>query len=138
MEQRARELLCRTGDPDDICFQWQADMRYLGQGFEVTVPLPNGPLDTAHIEQLRESFNATYRDLFDRIAHNERLRYSEEPQETLRSLQGFLDSPLREAHDRTDFRVARRAACLGTRSTTLRGVSGTYLSAFSKSIWKAG
>lgn len=43
-----------------------ADMRYLGQGFEVTVPLPAGPLSVAHEAAIGEAFTNTYRSVFGR------------------------------------------------------------------------
>jgi N-methylhydantoinase A len=37
-----------------------ADARYLGQGYELNVPLPAGPLDTAALARLRASFDEIY------------------------------------------------------------------------------
>lgn len=71
MTQRAAERLAGVGaQGSDIAYQWQADMRYLGQGFEVTVPLPAGPLGSGHLGEVRAAFEATYRELFDRIVEN--------------------------------------------------------------------
>jgi N-methylhydantoinase A len=41
-------------------------MRYVGQGFEVTVPLGDGPLGPRSLENVRERFLATYAQLFER------------------------------------------------------------------------
>jgi len=54
----------------DISYQWQADMRYFGQGFEVTVPLPTGPLGPGHMDAVRAAFEATYREMFDRVVRD--------------------------------------------------------------------
>ena len=42
------EIAARLGYPrGDIRFQRQADLRYVGQAFDLTVPLPDGPLEAA-------------------------------------------------------------------------------------------
>jgi N-methylhydantoinase A len=48
-------------------YHWAADMRYLGQGFEVTVPIPRGALSAAGVEELRAAFLRTYEERFDRV-----------------------------------------------------------------------
>lgn len=59
------------GGTEGIRFERAADMRYCGQGFEITVPLPAGPLseDGASAAVLA-AFRARYRDLFNRIVEN--------------------------------------------------------------------
>jgi N-methylhydantoinase A/oxoprolinase/acetone carboxylase beta subunit len=42
------------------------DMRYLGQRYEVNVPLPSRPLTARDVGRLRESFNALYRTQYGR------------------------------------------------------------------------
>jgi N-methylhydantoinase A len=71
MEEAARSMLANAGSSaDDIRFQWHADMRYHGQGFEITVPLPAGRLGPDDVPTVREAFDTTYRDLFDRVVRN--------------------------------------------------------------------
>lgn len=70
MEASARAQLAGVGTGGDITFSWQADMRYLGQGFEITVPLPTGPLGSEDVAAVRAAFEATYHDLFDRVVQN--------------------------------------------------------------------
>ncbi len=48
----------------ELSAQPMADMRYIGQGFEITVPLP----DDAERGGVRAAFEARYRALFTRIA----------------------------------------------------------------------
>ena len=43
-----------------IEFERQADMRYRGQAFELTVPLPEGDLDTGLLAELAERFEAEH------------------------------------------------------------------------------
>ena len=67
MVAEARGLLLGAGaDPADIIYKPAADMRYVGQGFEIPVPMPSltpGKLDAAAIEQ---NFLAAYRERFGR------------------------------------------------------------------------
>jgi N-methylhydantoinase A len=67
MEGEARALLTEAGaDPTQITVHRAADMRYVGQGFEVTVALPEGPLGAGRLAEVREHFYQTYRQLFER------------------------------------------------------------------------
>jgi len=67
METEARALLVESGaDPAEITLGRAADMRYVGQGFEVTVPLDDGLLASPSLQDVRERFLATYAQLFER------------------------------------------------------------------------
>ncbi len=67
MEVEARALLLEAGaDEAEITIGRAADMRYVGQGFEVTVSLPAGPLGSGQLPEIREVFLATYQALFGR------------------------------------------------------------------------
>ena len=67
MESRATELLSAAGvDPGDITLVRSADMRYVGQGFEIVVPIPAGKLGPDRYETLVKTFNETYKSLFRR------------------------------------------------------------------------
>ncbi len=89
MERRARSLLdFGEADPGGLQIEWQADMRYLGQGFEITVTLPPGPLGGEHLDEIRQRFTTTYAALFDHVAEGVpvemvswRLNASRSPQE---------------------------------------------------------
>jgi N-methylhydantoinase A len=67
METLARSLLQRPGThADDVAISRSADMRYLGQGFEITVPLPDRDLSAAHEALIRETFASSYQAVFGR------------------------------------------------------------------------
>src|SRR3977135_1797774 len=67
MEGNARRLLERTGGRiEDIVITRTADMRYIGQGFEIEVTLPEGVLGSEVTGDIREAFNSTYAGLFER------------------------------------------------------------------------
>jgi N-methylhydantoinase A len=67
MEQEALRLLKEAGaDEADISMRRHADMRYVGQGFEIDVPLPQGVLSAPSADAMRDAFLCSYRTLFDR------------------------------------------------------------------------
>lgn len=68
MEKHARAILARAGARDEpIEVARAADMRYIGQGFEIEVPLPAGDLQRDAEGVIRSAFDARYRDLFGRM-----------------------------------------------------------------------
>ncbi len=67
MAEEARALLTGAGaDPATIVFRPAADMRYVGQGFEIPVPLPTLTPTVADLGAIRDSFLASYRERFGR------------------------------------------------------------------------
>jgi N-methylhydantoinase A len=71
MEAEATDLLVEAGArADEITFTRSADMRHVGQGFEISVPVPNGALDGAATDGLRESFFDAYQQLFERTVRD--------------------------------------------------------------------
>jgi N-methylhydantoinase A len=66
METRARRIL-QPSAPGDLLVIRTADMRYVGQGFQISVPLPGDVLGPAHEEQIRDTFVTTYHQVFGRV-----------------------------------------------------------------------
>lgn len=65
MERQARDLLARAGASlDGVVFERRVDMRYAGQGFAVSVPLPDGPLGPEVEGPLRVAFDRAYERRF--------------------------------------------------------------------------
>jgi N-methylhydantoinase A len=65
IERRAADRLRAEGcAPDSICCERKADMRYLGQAFELTVPVPAGVVGTATWRSAVEAFNATHKKIY--------------------------------------------------------------------------
>ena len=58
LETRVRALAGAAGRP--IAWQRHAHLRYAGQGFELRVPLPPGPIDDETPKRLREAFDSAY------------------------------------------------------------------------------
>ncbi len=67
MEEEARALLVEAGArPEEITLTRTADMRHVGQGFEISVSVPAGTLDASTLPALRDGFFTAYRTLFER------------------------------------------------------------------------
>jgi N-methylhydantoinase A len=65
LEERARESLDGEGFArGEQRVQRTADLRYVGQAFEVRVPVPEGRLDPAAVEQVVAAFHAAHRQLY--------------------------------------------------------------------------
>jgi N-methylhydantoinase A len=67
MAEEGRTVLESSGlSAKEIRYQRTADMRYVGQGHEVSVRLPNGVLGEQHVPQITAEFEETYRGLYGR------------------------------------------------------------------------
>lgn len=68
MEAEGCALLEKSGlPPSAITHRREADMRYVGQGHEVRVPLPAGRLSADRVSELLGAFEAVYRELYSRL-----------------------------------------------------------------------
>jgi N-methylhydantoinase A len=64
LEDAGVDQLNRQGIPDDaIATRRVAELRYVGQSYELEVPLPDDGLDRAALEQLRRDFDKRHRDV---------------------------------------------------------------------------
>ncbi|MEX2270017.1 MAG: hydantoinase/oxoprolinase family protein [Vicinamibacterales bacterium] len=69
MEHEGVALLERSGlRPGEITVARCADLRYVGQGHEVKVTIPAGPLGPAVVPVIMSSFETVYRYLYGRVA----------------------------------------------------------------------
>lgn len=67
LEADAAKVIEETGfDPATARITRLADMRYIGQGFEVVTSLPDGPYDASSAQTLLDAFEDTYRRTFSR------------------------------------------------------------------------
>jgi len=65
MKGQAEEALAREEVPPQRWkFQMAADLRYQGQGYELTVPLPRWPLGEEDREALAQAFHAAHRERY--------------------------------------------------------------------------
>jgi N-methylhydantoinase A len=68
MEAEGRTLLASSGvAPGAISHRREADMRYVGQGHEIRVPLPAAMLDASQAGALHTAFETVYRELYERL-----------------------------------------------------------------------
>jgi N-methylhydantoinase A len=67
MAEEGKKILVSSGlATDAISYQRTADMRYIGQGHEVSVMLPDGILSPEHVPVIALAFEETYRALYGR------------------------------------------------------------------------
>jgi N-methylhydantoinase A len=67
MAEEGRRVLESSGlAKNAIVYQRTADMRYVGQGHEVSVRLPDGELGPRHILEISAAFEDTYKNLYGR------------------------------------------------------------------------
>jgi 5-oxoprolinase (ATP-hydrolysing)/N-methylhydantoinase A len=61
LEAEGRKLLAEAGVPaSEMRVERSADMRLVGQVHEITVPLPDGPLDESRLAEIKTAFAAVY------------------------------------------------------------------------------
>ncbi len=60
LERQAREEMRRVGQTGEPQWSRYAQMRYAGQGFEIHVDLPPGPVDAGYGAKVVEAFRAAY------------------------------------------------------------------------------
>jgi N-methylhydantoinase A len=71
MEARGIEQVVAGGfSPDEVTITRSADMRYVRQGREINVPIPNGKLSQQSVQAIKQSFNAVYQELYSRSLDN--------------------------------------------------------------------
>jgi N-methylhydantoinase A len=68
LEAKGRELLLDAGVAlPDMQFIRSADMRYAGQGFEISVGLPGGKYGPGQEQEFRRAFEKEYLDIYQRL-----------------------------------------------------------------------
>jgi N-methylhydantoinase A len=67
MAEEGRKVLEGSGlSASEVVYRRTADMRYVGQGHEVSVALPDGVLGAQHLGRIQDAFEETYRALYGR------------------------------------------------------------------------
>jgi N-methylhydantoinase A len=68
LEAKGRDLLLDAGVAlRDMQFIRSVDMRYAGQGFEISVGLPGGEYGPGHREEFRRAFEKEYQNIYQRL-----------------------------------------------------------------------
>ena len=70
MEAEGKAVLGRTIAAEQVGFRRYADMRYRKQGYEIRVPIPDGPLDASRENDIRQRFEATYTEIYGHTVAN--------------------------------------------------------------------
>ncbi|MBI4278512.1 MAG: hydantoinase/oxoprolinase family protein [Armatimonadetes bacterium] len=64
LEEQGLALLRQSLARGDQLLLRSADMRYVGQGYQVNIPVPSGRLSTEHLAALRRAFDDTYATIY--------------------------------------------------------------------------
>jgi len=68
METEGLRLLGKAGvRPEEIAFTRIVGARYVGQGYEIEIPVPLGQLNSQSLEEIEESFNTEYKRIYNRL-----------------------------------------------------------------------
>ncbi|MFC4278291.1 hydantoinase/oxoprolinase family protein [Achromobacter aloeverae] len=100
MFEECRLRLPGTVDPAQVAYEYSVDMRYLGQGYDVTAPYARTGHHAAQLAAMRASFENTYRRLYGRI---------------------FTDLPLEIMNFRVTASAARHVASAGSEAAGAQG-----------------
>src|SRR5450432_247846 len=69
MEAEGQAVLEQSGlSPEKIQYRREADIRYVGQGHEIRVPLPSGQLDSDSAQVITLAFEEVYQRLYERLS----------------------------------------------------------------------
>ena len=69
MEREGRGLLASAGVPaDEVRVLRSTELRYVGQGHDIAVPVPDGELSDASLPSIQETFEELYRHFYQRTA----------------------------------------------------------------------
>jgi N-methylhydantoinase A len=67
MKAECGARLPKTVDPASVAYEFSADMRYLGQGYDVNAVVPEAASGKAAVAAIRESFERAYLKLYGRV-----------------------------------------------------------------------
>jgi N-methylhydantoinase A/oxoprolinase/acetone carboxylase beta subunit len=66
--KNAVSFLPETDEPELIAYQRLADMRYVGQGYDISIPLPSDDFSRLTKKDISRMFNSTYESLYGRTS----------------------------------------------------------------------
>ena len=76
MESKALAELAAEGYPSDrVVLRRSADVRYIGQGFELTIPLPAGPVDRGTLATLGSAFSQRHEELYGHRSEGDPIQF---------------------------------------------------------------
>ncbi len=112
MEAEARAGLPRSANQAAVWFEHSADVRYIGQGYDIAVPVQHGMLNAEKFKSgLRQSFNQAYRHLYGRVFDELEIEIMNLRVTAYAPGKRFADKPaIKSAAGKTQF-VQRNAYC---------------------------
>lgn len=75
LEKEASAILQQSGEVDGINFARSIDMRFVGQGAETNLPIPNKPFTQWQEREIRNLFDETYKRLYGRTYPDTRVEF---------------------------------------------------------------
>lgn len=75
LEKEASAILQQSGQAEGISFARSIDMRFVGQGAETNLPIPNIPFHEWHEREIRDLFDDTYKRLYGRTYPDTRVEF---------------------------------------------------------------
>lgn len=75
MERSAAEMLKTEGLKGELILKRSADMRYVGQAYELNVPVPGGVMHPAHLDSITKTFNKIHNDVYKHYAEEEPVEF---------------------------------------------------------------
>lgn len=111
MEAESRALLAEAGVVDGVTVERWAEMRLIGQMHEISVPLPDGPLNAAQYDAIRAAFTAAYEARYSAIYAGARIEainfrltvQGPKPQISVDGASGGAATPALKGHRRAWF-----------------------------------
>ncbi|AFM24542.1 hydantoinase/oxoprolinase family protein [Desulfomonile tiedjei] len=112
LEKEASAILRQSGQVQDISFARSIDMRFMGQGAETNLPIPNKPFNQWQEREIRVLFDETYERLYGRTYPDTRLE--------------FITFRVRASLPERPFRIPPMAASGGTLESCIKGQRQAY------------
>lgn len=112
LEKEASAILRQSGQTEEISFARSIDMRFMGQGAETNLPIPNKPFNQWQEQEIRVLFDETYERLYGRTYPDTRLE--------------FITFKVRASLPERPFRIPPIAASGGTLENCIKGQRQAY------------
>jgi N-methylhydantoinase A len=112
LEREASAILQQSGQVQGITCSRSIDMRFVGQGAETNLPIPNKPFQEWQEREIRKLFDETYERLYGRTYPDTRVE--------------FITFRVRASLPERPFRIPKLAAAGGTLEECIKGKRDAY------------
>lgn len=107
LEEEASAILKQSGDVGGIKFDRSTDMRFVGQGAETNLPIPNRAFNEWQKSEIRDVFDESYKRLYGRTYPDTRVE--------------FISFRVRASLPQHPFQIPRIASSKGTLQDCIKG-----------------